>query len=313
MKLLPAAMRWLSVCVLVACSTPVWSQNTSGLSARELFYTPPPAAQTPAAAAPSTPTSSASTDTKKATTSKPSVAKADTTKPASSSTSAQTATAQNHNSSAPSAGVPVVKVSNQPLGIRYTVMQEVSSGRYQGVNPSTTFHSGDRIRIQVESNQTGYLYVVTQGSSGGWQLLFPSAEVSNGDNQIARGQIRMVPPHNQFKFDEQEGTEKIFLVLSRQPEPDLDKLIYSIKSSAPADGAAPERMLLAKATINDDLVSRIRSQVIARDLVFETMPDDKSDDSKSNSAPAGDTATYVVNKSGSADSRLVVDLQLNHK
>ena len=84
----------------------------------------------------------------------------------------------------------------------------------------------------------GILYVVAQGSSGNWQVLFPSREVSNGSNLVHRGETRLVPGGNQgqFVFDEQAGTEKLFFVLSRQPEPSLEKLIYSMGGqTAPAD------------------------------------------------------------------------------
>ncbi len=61
-------------------------------------------------------------------------------------------------------------------------------------------------------------------------------------------------------FNDQSGTEKLFLVLSRKPEPDLDKLIYSITGAHGTD-----RSVMAQATINDDVVNRLRDEVkIAR-------------------------------------------------
>ena len=75
----------------------------------------------------------------------------------------------------------------------------------------------------MDANTSGYLYVVMQGSSGTWKLLFPSAEVAGGSNLVRKGESRQIPSGDkgQFVFDEQAGNEKLFIVLTRQPEPDL--------------------------------------------------------------------------------------------
>ena len=128
---------------------------------------------------------------------------------------------------------------------------------------------------------------------------------------------------SQFVFDEQAGTEKLFFVLSRQPEPSLDKLIYSMGGrTAPADptvvkpAAEPNRVLMAQATVGDDVISRIRGQVMARDLVFEKVENEKvvSENSTPSSGEAKiETAAYVVSRSTAPDARLVVDLKLKHQ
>jgi len=205
--------------------------------------------------------------------------------------------------------------------MRYSVLKRNAAGEYQEVDADTVFHSGDRIRLEAQANSTGYLYVVAQGSSGNWQVLFPSREVSNGSNQVHRGETRLVPGGNQgqFVFDEQAGTEKLFFVLSRQPEQSLDKLIYSMGGqTAPADptvvkpAAESNRVLMAQATVSDDVIARIRSQMQARDLIFEKVDNEKV--VSQNGAPVKiETAAYVVNRSSAPDARLVVDLKLKHQ
>jgi hypothetical protein len=211
--------------------------------------------------------------------------------------------------------------SGLPLGLRYSVLKRDESGRYVEVDPDMTFHSGDRIRLQVQSNTTGHLYVVMQGSSGVWRLLFPSSEVAGGDNRIASGDTRQIPPgdRGQFLFDEQAGVEKLFVVLSRQPEPDLDKLIYAISgtdngsggggskgepNSSPSLDAQGSRTMLARASVSDDVVARLRQEMLSRDLVFEKV---EGNDVKA------ENAAYVVNPSSAPDARLVVDIKLVHK
>jgi hypothetical protein len=267
--------------VVAALSSVAWPSTVfgqdSGLKARELFYTPPPDAQ------------AQKTPAKKSVPARPPVA----------SQSTPPATSQN---------IPVVNVANVPLGLRYSVRKRDASGRFAEVDQDSTFRSGDRIRLNVDANTTGYLYVVMQGSSGNWRLLFPSADVEGGNNRIEKGASQQIPPGDkgQFVFDEQSGTEKLFLVLSRRPEPDLDKLIYSITGAA----STTDRTLMAKATVSDDVVNRLRGEVKSRDLVFEKV--DETSMQQNGAEAKVEKATYVVNPSRTDDARLVVDVALKH-
>jgi len=257
----------LALTILAAAPMGLLQAQEPTLKARELFYTPPPDAAKPATPAkePEAKAPAKSVPTK-------SVA----TKSTSKSGDTHTLTA------------------SIPLGLRYAVLKRDANGQYNEVDPDTSFRSGDRIRLKVDANTSGYLYVVMRGSSGTWKLLFPSAEVAGGSNHVVKGESRQIPSgeRGQFVFDEQAGNEKLFIVLTRQPEPDLDKLIYSI-------GGKPES-LVAQAAVRDDVVAKLRAQVASRDLVFEKV------DSSENAA-------YVVNPSKSADARLVVDIALKHK
>jgi hypothetical protein len=196
-----------------------------------------------------------------------------------------------------------------PLGLRYSVLKREGSGKFVEVDPDSTFRSGDRIRLNVDTNTPGYLYVVMQGSSGNWRLLFPSSDVEGGSNRIEKGASQQIPAGDkgQFMFDEQSGTEKLFLVLSRKPEADLDKLIYSITGGA----SSADRTLVAKATVGDDVVNRLREEVKSRDLVFEKI--DEMSIQTNGSEVKTEKATYVVNPSRTDDARLVVDVALKHK
>src|ERR1700730_13326461 len=45
------------------------------------------------------------------------------------------------------------------LGLRYSILKKTNSGLAE-MKSGTVFHSGDKIRISVMSNQKGYLYVI---------------------------------------------------------------------------------------------------------------------------------------------------------
>jgi hypothetical protein len=279
--------------LLLLGGSSVWAQDKTGLHARELFYSPAPqASQTP-----SQPSQPQATPVKPTKAPDKVVADKAALKPAAK------VDEKNQKPATPATGSTLAV--NVPLGMRYSVLKRNASGAFDEVDADTNFRSGDRIRVKVDSNNTGYLYIVAQGSSGAWQLLFPSQEVAGGSNLIQPGESRTVPSgdRGQWAFDDRGGVEKLFVVLTRQPESDLDKLIYSF--SGVQNGPGASRTLLAKASVSNDVVSRLRQQVSSRDLVFEKVDSDNG--------PIIEKAAYVVNASSAPDSRLVVDVSLNHK
>jgi len=192
-----------------------------------------------------------------------------------------------------------------PLGLRYSILKEAGGGTAE-VDADTAFKSGDRIRLTVKANDRAHLYIVQRGSSGNWGVLFPSQEINGGNNVIEKDKAYEVPAGHWWAFDEQPGKERLFIVLSRQPEPNLEKMMYQLKQGG-GPPPPPEKMLLAQdRPINDTLVQRVKAEVYARDLVFEKV-DDKTPGEKK------EKAVYVVNKTGSAESRVVTDVTLNHQ
>jgi hypothetical protein len=67
---------------------------------------------------------------------------------------------------------------------------------------------------------------------------------------------------------------------------------------------------MAKATVGDDVVHRLREEVKSRDLVFEKI--DEMSMPQNGGEVKTEKATYVVNPSRTDDARLVVDVALKH-
>lgn len=228
---------------------------------------------------------------------------------------------------APAAGgahiIPVAAVTapapaeGKALGLRYTILKR-AGGQMVEVAPDTVFHAGDRIQFNIQTNGPGYLYIVSQGSSGTWKPMFPSPDVGDGDNHIEGFRTYTMPPKSRLVFDEQTGPEKIFIVFSRQPEPSLENTIYSLQgpkeqpASTPAPAAVPpatrpKQLLIA--SIDDSMVGQLR-ETYTRDLIVEKVDENTAADE---SGDKKEKAVYVVNPSGSADSRVVADLRLVHQ
>ena len=203
----------------------------------------------------------------------------------------------------------------RPLGLRYSILKQVG-GQTVEVDPESVFHSGDRIRLSVQANDTGFLYIVLRGSSGKWTPLFPSKEIMSGNNKVERGGSYEIPLGSVwFAFDEQAGTERLFIVLARQPEPDFEKLVQALRQdtpqeaakTTPATPAADEGSVQVVSSLDDATVGKVRGQVRSRDLVFEKVDDSSPVGAKS------EKAIYVVNRTGNSDSKVVVDVSLNHQ
>ena len=199
--------------------------------------------------------------------------------------------------------------SQQPLGLRYALLQIGGNGELSEVSPETTFRSGDRVKISLMANQPGYIYIIQQGSSGNWRPLFPAQGDLPESNRVEAGHIYQVPSGKSFQFNQQTGEERLFLLLSRQVVSDLDGVIFTLrqkqKDVPPSPSPAPDQVE-ATNRISDDLVQKLQS----RDLMeVEDPPQETKDPS------LGETAIYVVSqgKGNSAASQVFANLVLDHR
>jgi hypothetical protein len=203
-------------------------------------------------------------------------------------------------------------VPEKPLGLRYSLVKVTVDGETE-VSPDETFHSGDSVRVKVEGNRDGYLYIVSRGSSGNWKPLFPSADINGGENHVAAHASYSLPSTTQvFSFDRQAGEEKLFIIYSPDPIRDLESMIPSLTHSTQPDKPATKALPINTATlapITDNYVSQMR-QTYSRDLVVETVTPKTPEPQAGTTPPKQENAVYVVNRNGG---RLVADIRLEHK
>ena len=88
------------------------------------------------------------------------------------------------------------------------------------------FEEDYRIRVHVRSPQPGYLYIINEGptTSGPPEFvaLFPSKTANKGSSFLTAGDVIMIPETSWFQFDDQQGVEKLWLVFSELPVPELE-------------------------------------------------------------------------------------------
>ena len=126
--------------------------------------------------------------------------------------------------------VPAASTGALNLGLRYTLLLVGKSGAGgQPTDPERNFHKGDCVAVNIESNRSGYLYVLAKESSGDSSPLFPEAGTQQENNRIDPGQVVRMPKHSCFEIEDPPGAETLFVVLSRNLR-DIDELAESIKN-----------------------------------------------------------------------------------
>jgi hypothetical protein len=121
--------------------------------------------------------------------------------------------------------------------VRVTVERQEASG-WRAVNPALVFGAGDKLRFRVFSSFAGYLYVMNQGTSGNYELLFPRSD-TGADNKIEAAKEYIVPAsQGYFKISGPPGQDIVYWLVSPV---DLGRQ-YRPLPPPPPPGAAPPSM-----------------------------------------------------------------------
>ena len=176
-------------------------------------------------------------------------------------------------------------------GLRYRILRRQPDGQALEVDPDIMFRSGDRVRLAFEPNVAGFLYVVQQGSSGRWSVLFPHPLIDGGRNAVSRFGEVVIPPEGWFRFDGNPGTERLLVYLSREPVSQLP-------------GAAGP--VVRAESVDDPTVIELANTVRSRDLVFE------KEAGAAEASTAEAPAVYVVNRND-AGTAVLGTVELRHE
>ena len=112
----------------------------------------------------------------------------------------------------------------QAIALGYTMFLRDVNGRAVRIDPTREFHNGDRIRISLEPNIDGYLYVFHTEGDGQPEMIFPDARLEGGENWVEAHVPMDVPSTVEtderlkwFQFYGNAATEHLFVVLAREP------------------------------------------------------------------------------------------------
>lgn len=112
----------------------------------------------------------------------------------------------------------------QRLGLGLTLFMRDANGLAVRTDPARTFRKGEHVRVLLETNSDGFLYVFNTTDDGPPTMIYPDPELEEAGNFI-QGHVPWEIPSSTaaeerlrwFTFDQNGGTEKLYFVFTREP------------------------------------------------------------------------------------------------
>jgi serine/threonine protein kinase len=119
------------------------------------------------------------------------------------------------------------------LTFNYSITVRQNQKRFPGKPPfeipgEMLLGNGDQLHISFTSPQQGYLYIINEsppvpGQASSFNTLFPTAD--QGSAQLAAGKTYRIPDHDDgFVLDDEQGTEKLWLIWAAREVAELEPL-----------------------------------------------------------------------------------------
>ena len=144
---------------------------------------------------------------------------------------------------------PATPVNTPRLGLGMTLFMRDSNGLALRVDPDHVFRKGDRVRVLLETNADGYLYIFNTTNDGPATMIYPHADLDEAGNYIQAHVPFEIPASSAteerlrwFAFDEVAGTERLFFVFTREPLSGIpleDELLALCRDSQPSCPVKP--------------------------------------------------------------------------
>lgn len=110
------------------------------------------------------------------------------------------------------------------MGLGLTLFMRDSNGMAVRTDSSREFKQGDRVRVLLETNADGYLYIFNTTNGGEPVMIYPDPELDEAGNYIQAHVPFEIPSSaaaeerlRWFAFDQHAGTEKLYFVFTREP------------------------------------------------------------------------------------------------
>jgi hypothetical protein len=112
----------------------------------------------------------------------------------------------------------------RPIGLGYTLFTLGDNGEAVRTDPARQFRTGEGIRIALETNTDGYLYIFHTENDGEPTMIFPDARLNRGSNLVKAHVPYEIPSSREaseemrwFVFSDPPAAERLYIVLTRQP------------------------------------------------------------------------------------------------
>ena len=128
-----------------------------------------------------------------------------------------------------------VKLDPSSIGLGYSLFQRGAGDEPIRVDPTNEFRTGDAVRISLEPNVDGYLYIFNTTDNGKATMIYPSSHLNGGNNRV-KGHFPFELPSAEeknpndrwFSFYGATGTEQIYIVLTKEPLRGLPQGLSSV-------------------------------------------------------------------------------------
>ncbi len=155
------------------------------------------------------------------------------------------------------AGSPTYSPTTSPAitKMKVSLIRRDKRGNEEDVSTNTRFYNGDRVRIRIQADQNGFLYILHRGSSGNVSMLYPDQRIEGGNNRIDKENVVIIPTgRGWYEFKDAPGTEMIYLVFSEnKAERFISQLEYASSQAKITLPAELESQAVDLATTGGDL------------------------------------------------------------
>jgi len=210
-------------------------------------------------------------------------------------------------------------VNAQRLGLGLTLFMRDSNGLAVRTDSSKVFQKGDRVRVLLETNSDGYLYIFNTTNDGPPVMIYPDADLDEAGNYIQAHVPFEIPSSlgtderlRWFAFDETAGNERLFFVFTKELltglpiEDELIALCRDSKSSCPVKPSAE-----VWAQVEQALKTPLRTDTSAQTGQAQTAAEQAND--RGLGLTKDDPQPSVIMMASSKGSKLVTTLDLIHK
>jgi hypothetical protein len=142
-------------------------------------------------------------------------------------------------------------VNTERLGLGLTLFMRDATGLAVRTDPNRVFQKGDRVRVLLETNTDGYLYIFNTTNDGPPMMIYPDADLDEAGNYLQSHVPFEIPSSlateerlRWFAFDETAGNERLIFVFTKEPlsglpiEDELVALCRDSKASCPVKPSA---------------------------------------------------------------------------
>lgn len=169
------------------------------------------------------------------------------------------------------------------------------------VSPDYEFKSGDRIRLVLDINFKGYAALINEGTTGTKTLLYPYKDISG---EVFPSGALKIPNSDWIKFDNNKGVEKLVVIFSAQPIPELAQMFEKPPTETPATTSQDSTGGMATADEQAQILAELNSRSLNRGKKLKNSRDLSIE-------PSSDGA-YVVTNEAQLNDVIGFELFLKH-